>query len=290
MLSTEKCEVTVSPSIPPTLSSIQVGELNFPVTNSARCLGAWWTPSLSCSKWIETNIKRARGAFFSRGSGVFHDTLNPLSSRSIIECCVFPCLLSSAEAWILNDTLIRQLESFKAELAKRILRLPRRTSNNVTRMALQWPSMRARILIIKLSFLLRVSRDNRSLSSRVFHSLATSEVESLIIVRQCRFLESPLQSNFTSSVLASPKHISITSMKKEITKLDHSLLLSNATLHPSQHYIQEIAANPEGSWPKIWDSALEKGVFGTSCTLALLRFLSLHTYSGICQLCSQYWN
>ena len=178
--------MTVSPSIPPTLSSIQVGELNFPVTNSARCLGAWWTPSLSCSKsqWIETNIKKARGAFFSRGSGVFHGTLNPLSSRSIIECCVFPCLLSGAEAWILNDTLIRQLESFQAELTKRILRLPRRTSNNVTRMALQWPSMRARILIIKLSFLLRVSRDNRSLSSRVFCSLATSEVESLIIVRQ----------------------------------------------------------------------------------------------------------
>ena len=218
-LSTEKCEVTVSPSIPPTLSSIQVRELNFPVTNSARCLGAWWTPSLSCSKWIETNIKKARGAFFSRGSGVFHGTLNPLSSRSIIECCVFPCLLSGAEAWILNDTLIRQLESFQAELAKRILRLPRHTSNNVTRMALQWPSMRARILIIKLSFLLRVSRDNRSLSSRVFRSLATSEVESLIIVWQCRFLESPLQSNFTSSVLASPKHISITSMKKEARSL-----------------------------------------------------------------------
>ena len=130
-------------------------------------------------------------------------------------------------------------------------------------MALQLPSMRARILIIKLSFLLRVSRDNRSLSSWVFRSLATSEVESLIIVRQCRFLESPLQSNFTSSVLASPKHniISITSMKKEIIrKLDQSLLISNATLHPSQCYIQEIAANPEGSWPKIWDSALEKGV------------------------------
>ena len=161
-----------------------------------------------------SGLKLIRGAFFSRGSGVFHGTLNPLSSRSIIECCVFPCLLSGAEAWILNDTLIRQLESVQAELAKRILILPRRISNNVTRMALQWPSMRARILIIKLSFLLRVSRDNRSLSSWVFRSLATSEVESLIIVRQCRFLESPLQSNFTSSVLASPKHISITSMKK----------------------------------------------------------------------------
>ena len=153
-------------------------------------------------------------------------------------------------------------------------------------MALQWPSMRARILIIKLSFLLRVSRDNRSLSSRVFRSLATSEVESLIIVQQCRFLESPLQSNFTSSVLASPKHISVTSMKKEIIKLDHSLLLSNATLHPSQRYIQEIATNPEnlGFCPgeRCFRNKLYSDVFKPP-----------HIFRQsmpICQLCSQYWN
>ncbi len=29
-----------------------------PVSNSARCLGAWWTPNLSCSTWIATNIKK----------------------------------------------------------------------------------------------------------------------------------------------------------------------------------------------------------------------------------------
>ena len=57
------------------------------------CLGALWSPSLSCSRWIEGNIEKARGAFFARGSGVFHGMLNPLSSKSIVEHCVLSCLL-----------------------------------------------------------------------------------------------------------------------------------------------------------------------------------------------------
>ena len=60
-------------------------------------LGAWWTSNLSSSKWITVNINKARGAFFSRGSGTFHGTLIPLSSRSIIECCVLPTLLYGAD-------------------------------------------------------------------------------------------------------------------------------------------------------------------------------------------------
>ena len=126
-LSTEKCEAIISPSAPPNLSSIQAGSIDIPIINSARCLGAWWTPSLSCSKWIDVNIKKARGAFFTRGSGIFHGILNPLSSISIVESCVMPCLLSGAEAWILNCTLLQKLESFQAELAKHILRLPKHT-------------------------------------------------------------------------------------------------------------------------------------------------------------------
>ena len=103
-------------------------------------------------------------------------------------------------------------------------------------------------------------------------------MESLLIVRQCRFLESSLQLNLTSSVLTSPEDISPTRLKKEVLKQDHALLLSTAATHSSQFYVQAVAANPEGSWPKIWDTVLEKGVFGTTCIQALLRFLSLHTF------------
>ena len=99
-------------------------------------------------------------------------------------------------------------------------------------MALQWPSVRTRILIIKLSFLLKVIRGDLSLNARVFRSLAASDVESLIIIRQCRFLESALNSNFTSTILTSLEDISLPSMKKEILQLDLSLLLSNAASQP----------------------------------------------------------
>ena len=169
------------PSLLADSTHIHAGDLKFPLTTSAKCLGALWSPNLSCTKWIEDNIKKA---FFARGSGVFHGTLNPLSSKSIIEHCVLPCLLFGAETWILNSTLLQKLESFQAELAKRILRLPKCTSNNTSHIALQWPSMHARILIIKLCFMLKVINSDHSRSTRLFRSLAVSDVESLIITRQ----------------------------------------------------------------------------------------------------------
>ena len=97
----------------------------------------------------------------------------------------------------------------------------------------------ARILIIKLSFnscYIKVIRGDLSLSARVFRSLAASDVESLIIIRQC---ESALNSNFTSTILTSSEDISLPSMKKEILQLDLSLLLSNAA---SQKFVQAVAS------------------------------------------------
>ena len=135
----------ISPSTPANMSYIEAGQLHIPLTNSARCLGAWWSPSPSCEKWVKNNIVKARRAFFARDSGIFHGKLNPLSSRNIIEHCVLPCLLYGAESGILNNSLLAKLESFQAELAKRILRLHRNTANNIACMALHWPSMRTHI-------------------------------------------------------------------------------------------------------------------------------------------------
>ena len=110
-LNVDKCEASISPSIPADMTHSDAGDLQFPLTTSARCLGALWSPSLSCLRWIEGNIDKARRAFFARGSGVFHGTLNPLSSKSIVEHCVLPCLLFGAESWILNASLLQKLES-----------------------------------------------------------------------------------------------------------------------------------------------------------------------------------
>ena len=94
----------------------------------------------------------------------------------------------------------------------------------------------------------------------IFRSLAVSDVKSLLLIRQCRFLESTLDLNFTTSVLTSPNSVS-PSIKKVILQLDFSLLLSDAASHPSQKLVQNIASSQEGSWPKFWDLALERGVF-----------------------------
>ena len=95
-LNVAKCEAVISPPHRCTRTSIGGDDVSIPVTNAARCLGAWWTPDLSSSVWIENNIKKARGAFFARGQGVFRGSLNPLSSRSIVESlvsCRFSCMV-----------------------------------------------------------------------------------------------------------------------------------------------------------------------------------------------------
>ena len=107
----------------------------------------------------------------------------------------------------------------------------------------------------------------------------SSDVESLLLVRQCRFLESALNSNFTTSILTSPDSVSISSITEDIIQLNLSLLLSEAATHPSQKLVHQIASSPEGSWPKLWDLALEQGVFGTTCIQAVLKLLSLHPHS-----------
>ena len=147
--------------------------------------------------------------------------------------------------------------------------------------------MRARILIIKLCFLFKTVNSDLTLSARVFRSLAASDVESLVITRQCRFLESIYKSNYTTAVLT----FSNRSLQKEILQLDLSLLLADASINPSQQYVQAVASSNVGSWLKLWDLALERGAFGTTCVQAILRFLSLHGHSdGICPVpkCSFY--
>ena len=47
VLSTEKCEAVVSPSVPANRSTIKATNTEIPISQSARCLGAWWSSSLS---------------------------------------------------------------------------------------------------------------------------------------------------------------------------------------------------------------------------------------------------
>ena len=73
-------------------------------------------------------------------------------------------------------------------------------------------------------------------------------------------------------------------------KFDLSLLHADASIHPFQKYVQAVVSSNNGSWLKLWDLALERGAFGTTCVQAILRFLSLHAHSdGICPVPNCYF-
>ena len=89
--------------------------------------------------------------------------------------------------------LLQKLESYQAELAKRILRLPTFTPNNTALMALQWPSIRARILI-KLCFLLKV------VNSDLFSVLVSSAPSSPLMLSHWLSLVNVVSSSPSTSL------------------------------------------------------------------------------------------
>ena len=154
-----------------------------------------------------------------------------------------PVLMYGSECWCLNATLLSKLESLQADLGKRILRLPRYTANSVPLMALRWPSMRCRCLCAKLTFLHKVcSGESDTLSCEVYKSLSFSDVESMMLVKQCRYLELQYSTNFTSEVLSHSVD-SMRSLKKRVIQADQSLLLDKAKEHPSQSLVAHVASS-----------------------------------------------
>ena len=91
--------------------------------------------------------------FFAYGAkGAFQGQLNPLSGRAIFESCVLPVLMYGSENWYVTDSLMAKLEAFQEEIGRRILRLPRHHSGRGVRLALEWPSMVARVLQRKVLY------------------------------------------------------------------------------------------------------------------------------------------
>ena len=135
----EKCKVVIAaPVSSESMSTVDVGDVSLPVEQSVKCLGIYFSSNQSSKTSIEENLCKARRAFFAHGGiGIFHGLLNPLSSRSIFECCVVPSLLYGSEVWLLNNTLLSKLVSFQTDLGKRMtLRLPKSTANSIPLLAM----------------------------------------------------------------------------------------------------------------------------------------------------------
>ena len=174
---------------------------------------------------------------------------------------------------MLNYSLLEALESFQAELGRRVLKLPKFTSNTIPLLVLNWPTVCTRVFCNKLSFLSRVCNgDSTSLRTQVFRSIAASDATSMNIVRQCHFLDSVLGSEFTDEVLNEP-NLCLRNLKKRVIDADCKRVEEKSKDHPSLLYILRVAK--ENLWLKFWDVALEHGLDGSKSSMALLKVLSL---------------
>ena len=175
-----------------------------PVKSEAKCLGYWWSDLLA-SKSVSENIGKARRCFFLHGSiGAFQGDLNPLSTRSIIETCAVPVLLSGCENWILSNKCQKDLESFIGELANRALKWPKHFSNTAAVVTLDLHSAKSYLLQRKLIFLRRQlildAMDSNRIGVVAMKSLS-DDPESLCLVKECRELESHFNTVFTTEIL-----------------------------------------------------------------------------------------
>ena len=165
----------------------------------------------------------------------------------------------------------------------KVLRLSRFHSQLIPVMVLGIPSMQARILSLKLSFF--VSSDNDSLSSQAFKNLQGDGLETSII-QQCRFLQEPYYSDFTSKILTSQGASStLLHCKNMILKADSSLTLQKAKDHSSLKHLLELNV----PWQTVWDMALEQGPLASSHAMRTLSVLTRPLF-GTCLQMWYLWN
>ena len=152
--------------------------------------------------WTRTSRKPVAPFSTMAALGVFQGDICPLSSKSVLECCVIPVLLYGCENWILTEALCQKLESFQSELVKRMLKWLKHLSHTAALTTLEVPTVRCRVLQRKLSFLHRVTNSNPfSLSGRTVLALS-QDINSLCLVKECRELEEGFGTHFTDDILA----------------------------------------------------------------------------------------
>ena len=221
-LNTSKCELLIS-SVSNSQPEVNNPPFSLKPSTTSKCLETWWSPNLSPKVSIEKNIANARRAFFGFDAlGAFQGKLSPLSSKMIIEACVVPVCLSGCTNWILTDSLLELLECFQAELGRRALKIIPVSQQAITsHWSQDGPTMRARILSLKLSFLANLlDCTSTSLSSVILRSALESGEEEVALVQQCWFLEEPYKSKFTDEILQGQS--SLSSIKKDLIRADQS--------------------------------------------------------------------
>jgi hypothetical protein len=255
----------------------------------AKCLWVWWRYDLSPAKSVEECVHKARRAFFALGSiGAFHGRLNPLIGRSLFETFVVPTMLYGCETWILSESHLHILESFQAEIGKHILGITNYHSNNSTLIGLHWPSVNARILIRKLTFLAKLLERDDSLSSHIFRTLASDDVYEISLIQQCCSLEQKIGTGYLQLCLENPtdEYSIVCDAKEDILAKDWICTVHDSRSHPSLAIVSA-TMGIASSWNSVWDEALECGVRGTRLMQGLFGALAKPSFGDkTCCHCS----
>ena len=141
----------------------------------AKYLGVWWCQDLSSKKSVVENTNKAHRAFFALGTiNKFQGKCNPLTVRSLFSPFGFPIVFYGCESWFLTDLIVTMLNTFQADIGKRILKLPRSHNNLSVRVGLKRRSCMVMIMLRKRTFLAKLlSNTTDSSSHRIIQTLAS---------------------------------------------------------------------------------------------------------------------
>ncbi len=203
----------------------------------------------------------------------------------MVESCVLPTLPYCAKNWSLDTTSLDLLERFQAEMGHRILRLLRRHSTLSVLIGLSWPSMKARVLNLKPSFLCRLlSADpsQNNIATSTFRTLASKEVYEIGLVQQCLFLDSCLGTAATAAILnqADSAMSALSGAKNAILVKDRSLI------HQEESHQSTLLAS-HVNLLRVWEAARDLGPYWTTVTQSFYRLLTTPIFGNrICWKCS----
>ena len=290
MLNLEKLELQKFSNIKPSPTSMSLGDTIITSSSNTTCLGVSWSHDLSPVESIANNLDKARRAFFAQQSnGIAHGKQNPLTASEQFQVCVLPVCLYGAENWLLTEPMMIKLEQFQAKFGKKILNIPRHHSNLVPLVALDWPTMRLRILHKKLGFLWKhLHPEKKTISVAVFESLRSTNVEPLL-VQQCKFLEQVYNTNYTDALLLQQDDtpLNLNTVKKALREEDRDYIWSEIHSHESL-----AALNREINWPKLWDNARDHGIQGSRSLIATLQVITTPVFKEgfSCHICGHKYN
>ena len=112
-----------------------------------------------------TNLRLGTTSTRQDGStGLFQGDLSPLAGRSMVDTCILPILLYSAENWYLSPRSLHMLDSFLGEISKRLLKLPQWYCNTPARIVagqvrICWSTILRICLVRKLNYFAKVTAE-----------------------------------------------------------------------------------------------------------------------------------